>query len=67
MPTGIGYRQNSVVVWDCAIPRDALTFRARAGVRPRVERFPPARAAVAYQRMITNQVRFRGVLTMPQR
>jgi D-arabinose 1-dehydrogenase-like Zn-dependent alcohol dehydrogenase len=43
---------------------DALTFCARSGVRPMIERFPLARAADAYERMMTNKVRFRSVLTM---
>ena len=46
---------------------DALAFCARSGVRPIIESFPLARAADAYERMITNRVRLRAVLTMPER
>jgi D-arabinose 1-dehydrogenase-like Zn-dependent alcohol dehydrogenase len=42
---------------------DALAFCSRSGVRPLIERFPLARAADAYERMMTNKVRFRAVLT----
>jgi D-arabinose 1-dehydrogenase-like Zn-dependent alcohol dehydrogenase len=43
---------------------DALAFCARTGVRPMIERFPLARTAEAYERMMTNKVRFRAVLTV---
>jgi alcohol dehydrogenase, propanol-preferring len=41
---------------------DALQFSALTGVRPMIEEFPLAKAAEAYQRMISNQARFRVVL-----
>jgi D-arabinose 1-dehydrogenase-like Zn-dependent alcohol dehydrogenase len=43
---------------------DTLRFSALSGVRPMIEKFPLARVAEAYERMISGKVRFRGVLTM---
>lgn len=42
---------------------DTLAFSALTGIRPRIEVFPLEQAAQAYRRMITNQARFRVVLT----
>jgi D-arabinose 1-dehydrogenase-like Zn-dependent alcohol dehydrogenase len=43
---------------------DTLRFSAWTGVRPMIERFPLARVAEGYERMLSGKVRFRGVLTM---
>jgi D-arabinose 1-dehydrogenase-like Zn-dependent alcohol dehydrogenase len=43
--------------------QDALSFSALTGVRPRNEIFPLARAAEAYERMMSGKARFRAVLT----
>jgi len=43
---------------------DTLRFSALAGVRPMIETFPLAKAAEAFDRMMTGKVRFRAVLTM---
>jgi D-arabinose 1-dehydrogenase-like Zn-dependent alcohol dehydrogenase len=43
---------------------DTLRFSARSGIRPMIEKFPLARVAEAYDRMMSGKVRFRGVLTM---
>jgi D-arabinose 1-dehydrogenase-like Zn-dependent alcohol dehydrogenase len=43
---------------------DTLRFSARSGVRPMIEKFPLAKVAEGYQRMMTGKLRFRGVLTM---
>ena len=43
---------------------DALNFSLHAGIRPMVETFSLEEAEQAYQRMITNKVRFRAVLEM---
>jgi D-arabinose 1-dehydrogenase-like Zn-dependent alcohol dehydrogenase len=43
---------------------DTLNFSAYAGVRPMIERYPLAKAAEAYDRMISGKARFRVVLTM---
>lgn len=45
---------------------DAMRFAALTGVRPMIETFPLEQAAAGYQRMITNNARFRVVLTMPE-
>ena len=42
---------------------DALHFGVLTGARPMVEQFPLAKAALAYEGMMTSKVRFRGVLT----
>jgi D-arabinose 1-dehydrogenase-like Zn-dependent alcohol dehydrogenase len=42
---------------------DTLAFSALAGVRPLNEAFPLARAAEAYERMMSGSARFRVVLT----
>jgi D-arabinose 1-dehydrogenase-like Zn-dependent alcohol dehydrogenase len=39
-----------------------MNFCASTGVRPMIEEFPLEEAAHAYQRMLTNQVRFRAVV-----
>lgn len=44
---------------------DTLNFSALRQVRPMIETFPLARAQEAYERMMTNRVRFRAVL-LPQ-
>ncbi len=41
---------------------DALNFCALTGIRPRVEAFPREQAARAYERMMSNNARFRAVL-----
>ncbi len=43
---------------------DTLEFSALTGVRPMVEKYPLAKAAEAYDRMLSGQARFRVVLTM---
>jgi D-arabinose 1-dehydrogenase-like Zn-dependent alcohol dehydrogenase len=43
---------------------DALQFSALTGVRPMIERYPLARAADAYDQMISGRARFRVVLTL---
>jgi D-arabinose 1-dehydrogenase-like Zn-dependent alcohol dehydrogenase len=41
-----------------------LQFSALTGVRPLIEIFPLAKAAEAYERMMSGKARFRVVLTM---
>ncbi len=43
---------------------DTLRFSSLTGVRPMIEHYPLAKAADAYQQMITGKARFRVVLTM---
>ncbi len=47
---------------DAKDSEDTLNFSAFSGVRPLIETFPLEKAAEAYERMITNQARFRMVL-----
>ena len=46
--------------------QDTLEFSAFSGVRPMIERYPLAKAAEAYDQMISGRARFRVVLTMGQ-
>lgn len=41
---------------------DTMTFSARAGVKPMVEKFSLEKAGEAFTKMMSNQVRFRAVL-----
>jgi D-arabinose 1-dehydrogenase-like Zn-dependent alcohol dehydrogenase len=43
---------------------ETLRFSALSGVRPMIERYPLAKAAEAYEQMISGRARFRVVLTM---
>jgi D-arabinose 1-dehydrogenase-like Zn-dependent alcohol dehydrogenase len=43
---------------------DTLRFSALSGVRPMIERYPLAKAAEAYEQMLSGRARFRAVLTM---
>jgi len=43
---------------------DTLQFSSLSGVRPMIEEYPLAKAADAYQQMITGKARFRVVLTI---
>jgi len=43
---------------------DTLRFAELSGVRPMIETFPLAKAAEAYERMISGKAKFRVVLTM---
>jgi D-arabinose 1-dehydrogenase-like Zn-dependent alcohol dehydrogenase len=67
VPAGllIGGRR-SVVGWPSGSSidsQDTLAFADFAGVRPMVETYPLARAAEAYERMMSGKARFRVVLT----
>lgn len=42
---------------------DTMRFSAQTGVRPMIERYPLAKAAEAYERMMSGKARFRVVLT----
>jgi len=54
----------TIVGWVGGVPEDALRFAVLTGVRPMVERFPLEQAALAFERMMSAQVRFRAVLEM---
>lgn len=53
--------------WVAGIPTDSedtLRFAEMAGVHPMIEKYPLAKAAEAYARMLSGQAEFRVVLTM---
>ena len=53
--------------WPSGVPTDSedtLRFAELTGVRPMIERYPLAKAAEAYARMISGRAEFRAVLTM---
>lgn len=57
----------SIRGWASGMARDSqdtLEFSALSGVRPMIERYPLAKAAEAYDQMISGRARFRVVLTM---
>jgi D-arabinose 1-dehydrogenase-like Zn-dependent alcohol dehydrogenase len=43
---------------------DTLRFAEMSGVRPMIEKFPLAKAAEGYARMMSGKAQFRAVLTM---
>ena len=62
----IGGRK-SILGWASGTGKDSedtLWFSALSGVRPMIERYPLAKAAEAYDQMISGRARFRVVLTM---
>jgi len=53
--------------WEAGIPTDSedtLRFAAMTGVRPMIEKYPLAKAAEGYARMLSGKAEFRVVLTM---
>jgi len=54
-----GWASGAAMDWE-----DTLQFSALTGVRPMIERYPLAKAAEAYDQMISGRARFRVVLTM---
>ena len=53
--------------WASGIPTDSedtLRFSEMTGVRPMIEKYPLAKAAEAYARMMSGKAEFRVVLTM---
>jgi len=53
--------------WSAGIPTDSedtLRFAEMTGVRPMIEKYPLAKAAEAYARMMSGRAEFRVVLTM---
>ncbi len=60
-------RRRSIQGWPSGTAvdsEDTLRFSALAQVRPMIEKFPLAKVAEGYDRMITGKARFRAVLTM---
>lgn len=59
--------RRSVKGWYSGVATDAeetIRFAVQAGIKPLVETFPLEQAEAAYERMMSNQARFRVVLTM---
>ena len=59
--------RRSVQGWASGTAKDSeetMQFSVLTGVRPMIERYPLAKAAEAYERMISGKARFRVVLTM---
>jgi D-arabinose 1-dehydrogenase-like Zn-dependent alcohol dehydrogenase len=59
--------RRSIVGWPSGTAKDSedtMQFSALTGVRPMIETFPLAKAAEAYERMISGKARFRVVITM---
>ena len=59
--------RRTVQGWPSGTAKDSeetMEFSSLSGVRPMIERYPLAKAAEAYQQMITGKARFRVVLTM---
>jgi D-arabinose 1-dehydrogenase-like Zn-dependent alcohol dehydrogenase len=54
----------SVKGWHGQRPADAIEFSLRFNVMPMIETFPLERAAEAFEKMMSAEVRFRAVLTM---
>jgi D-arabinose 1-dehydrogenase-like Zn-dependent alcohol dehydrogenase len=57
----------SIQGWSSGIPTDSedtLKFAELTGVRPMIEKYPLAKAAEAYARMMSGKAEFRVVLTM---
>jgi D-arabinose 1-dehydrogenase-like Zn-dependent alcohol dehydrogenase len=70
-PAGINltqliFRRQGIQGWPSGTSidsEDTMAFSALTGVRPMVETFPLERAGEAFERMMSNQARFRVVLT----
>jgi D-arabinose 1-dehydrogenase-like Zn-dependent alcohol dehydrogenase len=59
--------RHSLQGWSSGIPTDSedtLRFAEMTGVRPMIEKYPLAKAAEAYARMMSGKAEFRVVLTM---
>lgn len=66
-PMALIQGRKSVSGWPSGAPKDSedtLNFSALTGVAPEIETFPLEEVSTAYDRMISNEARFRSVLTM---
>ena len=66
-PVQLIFGSRSIQGWSSGIPTDSedtLRFAELSGVRPMIEKYPLARAAEAYARMMSGKAQFRVVLTM---
>lgn len=65
-PNQLLFGKKGIKGWASGIPTDSedtLRFAAMTGVRPMIERYPLARAAEGYARMMSGKAEFRVVLT----
>ena len=66
-PNQLLFGKKGIKGWAGGIPTDSedtLRFAEMTGVRPMIEKYPLARAAEGYARMISGKAEFRVVLTM---
>lgn len=66
-PNQLLFGKKSIKGWASGIPTDSedtLRFAVLKGVRPMIEKYPLAKAAEAYARMMSGKAVFRVVLTM---
>ncbi len=66
-PPQLIFGSRSIQGWSSGTPTDSedtLRFAELSGVRPMIEKYPLAKAAEAYARMISGNAQFRVVLTM---
>jgi D-arabinose 1-dehydrogenase-like Zn-dependent alcohol dehydrogenase len=64
---GLIFKRTGIYGWPSGSSidsEDTMKFSAMAGVRPMTETFPLEKAQEAYDRMMSNQARFRVVITM---
>jgi len=66
-PNQLIFGRKRIQGWSAGIPTDSedtLRFAEITGVRPMIEKYPLARAAEGYARMMSGKAEFRVVLTM---
>jgi D-arabinose 1-dehydrogenase-like Zn-dependent alcohol dehydrogenase len=66
-PAQLIFGRRSLQGWPSGIPTDSedtLRFAEMTGVRPMIEKYPLAKAAEAYARMMSGKAEFRVVLAM---
>jgi D-arabinose 1-dehydrogenase-like Zn-dependent alcohol dehydrogenase len=66
-PIQLIFGRHSIKGWSAGIPTDSedtLRFSEMTGVRPMIEKYPLAKAAEGYARMMSGRAEFRVVLTM---
>jgi D-arabinose 1-dehydrogenase-like Zn-dependent alcohol dehydrogenase len=66
-PIQLIFGKKAIKGWASGLPtdsQDTLRFAVLTGVRPMIEKYPFAKAAEAYERMMSGKAEFRVVLTM---
>jgi D-arabinose 1-dehydrogenase-like Zn-dependent alcohol dehydrogenase len=66
-PIQLIFGKKAIKGWASGLPtdsQDTLRFAELTGVRPMIEKYPFAKAAEAYERMMSGKAEFRVVLTM---